>query len=102
MVAPPALAEDFLPGAEVVRLLHSAPVILGNRAPQIRERYREAMSGTFEHRVRAVLDRELRLEARGDAPGEQAPLRLRRKGGERREAFGGRQFQPVECERAAL
>ena len=55
-----------------MRLLDPAPVIGGGRPPVIGERDGEPPAGAFDHRIGAVLDRELRLEAGRDAPGEEA------------------------------
>ena len=87
---------------EAVRFLDPAPVIGGGRPPVIGERDGKPPAGAFDHRIGPVLDRELRLEAGGDAPGEETLLGVRRQRRERGEAFGRRQFEPVEIERAAL
>ena len=64
MIARPAVAEDLPADREAVRLLHPAPIIGGGRPPVIGERDRKPLAGAFDHRVGAVLDRELRLQAR--------------------------------------
>ena len=76
VVARPAIAEDLLADREAVRLLHAAPVIGGGRPPVIGERDGKTPAGAFDHRIGAVLDRELRLQAGGDAPGEETLLGL--------------------------
>jgi hypothetical protein len=98
MVARPAFAKELPADAEAVGLLRAAPVIGGGRPPQIGERDRKPMPGGLNHRIRAILERELGLEAGRDAPGEQAPLGLRRQRRERGEALRRRQLQPVEIE----
>ena len=102
VVSCPAIAEDLPADREAVRLLHPAPVIGSGRPPVIGERDREPPTGGFDDRVGPVLDRQLWLEAKGDAPGEEPLFDLRRQRRERREAFRRRQFEPVEIESAAL
>jgi hypothetical protein len=48
-----------------------APVIGGGRPPVIGERDREPPAGGFEDGADPVIDSQLRLEAEGDAPGEE-------------------------------
>ena len=102
VIARPAFAEDFAADREAVRLLGAAPVIGGSRPPVIFERQCEAATGGFDHRIGAVLDRELRFERGGDAPGEEALFFFALQGRECGEAFRGRQLEPVEFEHLLL
>src|SRR6516162_3686702 len=102
VVAGPAFAEEFGADGKTVRFLHAVPVISGGRPPAVGERDRQSPPGAFDGRIRAVLDRELRLETAGGAPGEQALLGVHGQRGERREGFRRRQLKPVEIESAPL
>ena len=76
---------------EPVRLLSPAPIIRRGRPPEIGERDREPADGALDDEIGRILDGELRLERRGDAPGEEVLLGFRRQRGERLEPFGRRQ-----------
>ena len=73
VIASPAIAEDFPADREAVRLFDPAPVIGGGRPPEIGERDREPPPRGFNDRIGRVLDRQLRLEAEGDARKESMP-----------------------------
>ena len=98
VIASPAIAEDFAADRERMSLLHAAPVIGGRGAPVILEADAKTAAGGLNDRVGAALDRELRFERGGDAPGKKALLLLNRlcsKGGE---AIRGRQLVPAELQ----
>ena len=77
VIASPAIAEDFRADREAVRLFDPAPIIGGGRPPVIGKRDREPPAGGFDDRIGPVLDRQLRLEAKGDASREKALFGLR-------------------------
>jgi hypothetical protein len=79
----PTIAEDCRADREAVRLFHPAPIVGGGRAPEIGEWDRKPPADAFADRVGPVLDRELRLEGCGDAPGEETLLRAFWQCGER-------------------
>ena len=87
VVSCPAVAEDIPADREAVRLLDPAPVIGGGRPPVIGKRDREPPPSGLDDRIGPVLDRQLRLDANGDAAGEKALFGLGRQCCERREAF---------------
>src|SRR6202011_4691470 len=93
VIACPAIAEDLPADREAMRLFCAAPIICGGRPPVILEPDAETPASGFNDRMRAVLDRQLRLEAGGDAPGEEPLLFLGRQCCERGEALCGRQFE---------
>jgi hypothetical protein len=102
VIASPAIAEDLGADREAVRLLDPAPIVGGGRPPVIGKRDREPRAGGFDDGIGPVLDRQLRLEAKGDAAGEKALFGLRRQCRERHKAFRRPQFEPIEIERVAL
>jgi hypothetical protein len=76
VIASPALAEDLPADREAVRLFDTAPIIGGGRPPVIGKWDREPPAGGFDDRIGPVLDRQLRLDAKGDASREEPLLGL--------------------------